>query len=254
MSRSVKVTEANWIEAPNYSFLRADLKSKHGAEPIRKIYEVLMIEGSPYLKVVGEDGRTLSAAQAQEEEQKLRREISRRGAESARERQKRIEKYTSDRNHDRAILTELCDAFDYTVSGEQRIDGREVWVLHGTPKPNYVAKSREAKVLAGMEVKFWIDKQTYQWPRVEAEVKTAVSMYGIAKVNPGTRFILEQQAISSNLWLPKRFQIQVSATAFGFINQDSTREETYSDYRRAGEATTASGGKISSGKTAPAVE
>ena len=33
-------------------------------------------------------------------------------------------------------------------------------------------------------------------------------------------------------WLPKRFQIEVRATALGFINQDSSREEIYADYRR----------------------
>jgi hypothetical protein len=68
---------------------------------------------------------------------------------------------------------------------------------------------------------------------VEAEVKTPVPVFGmIGKVNPGTKFILDQGPISTDLWLPKRFQIQVRATALGFINQDSSREEIYADYRR----------------------
>ena len=232
MSRSVHVTETNWKQAPNYSFTRTDLKSKHDSAPARNQYEVLMIEGSPYLKLVAQEGRPLSGAQAQEQEQKFQREISKRQQESPRERRKRIDKYNEDRNRDHALLMELCEAFDYSVTGQQVLDGREVWVLHGKPKPDYVPKSREGKVLAGMEVTFWIDKNTYQWPRIEAEVKTPVSLYGmIGKVNAGTKFLLEQEPVSSSLWLPKHFKMQVSATALGFINQDSSSEETYTDYR-----------------------
>lgn len=241
MSRAVKVTEANWIQAPGYSFTRSDVKTKHDAAPVRNRYEVLMIEGSPYLKLIAQDGQPLSGTQAEAQEQSYQREISRRQHESPRERRKRIEKFTADRNRDHALLMELCDAFDYTVAGEESLGGRDVWVLHGTPKRDYVPKNREGKVLAGMEVTFWIDKQTYQWPRIEAEVKTPVSFYGaIGKVDPGTRFLLEQEPVSKDLWLPKHFQVHVIATALGFINEDSSSEETYTNYRQAGPEAAAS--------------
>ena len=192
-----------------------------------------MIEGSPFLKLVSLQGRALAPEQAEEEQQRFRREISRRASESDRDRQKRVEKYNEDRNRDHGLLTELSNAFDYTIRGERKLDNREVIMLQGVPRPNYIPRTREAKVLAGMEVTFWIDKLSYQWRRVEAEVKAPVSVFGmIGKVNPGTRFILDQEPISTNLWLPKRFQIQVRATALGFINQDSSREEIYTDYRR----------------------
>lgn len=242
MSRSVRVTEANWRQAPNYSFTRTEIKSKHDSAAVQNRYEVLMIEGSPYLKLIAQDGHALSGAEAQEQEQKLQREVSKRQHESPRERRKRIEKYTEDRTRDHNLLMELCEAFEYSVAGQQMLNGRDVWVLHGTPKPSYVPKSREAKVLAGMEVTFWIDKKTYQWPRIEAEVKAPVAIYGlIGKVNPGTKFLLEQEAVSPNLWLPKHFKMQVSATALGFINQDSSSDETYTNYRRTGEETAAAG-------------
>jgi hypothetical protein len=236
MSRSVAVAEANWVQAPNYSFTRADVKSKSGSEFARMQYEVSMLEGSPYLRLTAEGGQPLSIAQAKEQEAKYRRELSRREHESPGERQKRIEKYREDRARDHALLMALCDAFDYTVTGAQRIAGRDTWVLHGKPKANYVPKNRETKVLAGMEVTFWIDKETYQWPRVEAEVRTPVSLYGmLGKVNPGTKFVLEQEPVALNLWLPKRFGMQVNATALGFFSENSSSEEIYSDYRPAGQ-------------------
>jgi hypothetical protein len=230
MARSVKVAEGNWTEAPNYSFVRAEAKSKRGSQPVKIVYEVLMIEGSPYQKIVAEDGHPLSALRADEEEQKLHRERAKREAESANERRRRVEKYVEDRNRDHAMLMELCDAFDYTVTGEQDIGGNSFWLLSGKPKPGYEAKTRAAKVLSGMNVGFWIEKTSYQWMRVEAEVMRPISLYGIAKVGQGTKVVLEQEQVSPNLWLPRRFSTQVKASALGFINEDSVQDETYSNY------------------------
>ena len=129
------------------------------------------------------------------------------------------------------MLTELSRVFTYTVTGEERIGGRAVWVLHGIPKPGAIPANREMKVLSAMVVNFWIDQATYQWVKVEAEVTRPVSMYGIAKVGMGTKFLLEQEPISATLWLPKRFDVQVRASVLGFLNEDSSREETYSAYR-----------------------
>jgi len=128
-------------------------------------------------------------------------------------------------------LLELINAFNYSVLGEQRINGRDAWILHGVLKTGYVPPNREGRVLAGMDVKFWIDKETLQWPRVEAEVQKPVSMYLVGTVHPGTRFVLEQEVISATLWLPKTFRIQVKASALGFLNRDSSSEESYANYR-----------------------
>jgi hypothetical protein len=232
MARAVKVAEGNWTEAPNYSFVRAEAKSKRGSQPVKTVYEVLIIEGSPYQKTVVEDGHPLSALRAHEEEQKLHRERAKREKESVHERRRRIEKYTEDRDRDHAMLAELCDAFDYTVTGEQQIGEDSVWLLEGKPKQGYVAKTREARVLSGMNVEFWIEKTSYQWVHVAAEVMHPISLYGaIAKVGPGTKFVLEQEQVAPNLWLPKRFSVQVKASALGFINEDSVQDETYSNYR-----------------------
>lgn len=240
MCRSVKVAESNWLEAPNYSFLRTNITSKKDSRPATNTSEVLMIDGSPYSRLVAEDGRPLSQTEALQEEQKLRKEFSKRSNETPHEQAKRVGKYMEERNHDHALLMELAEAFNYTVSAEQIMDGREVWVLNGTPKPGYVPKSRGAQVLSGMDVTFWIDKASYQWLRVEAEVNKRISVYGfLAKVGSGTKFMLEQQPVSGSLWLPRRVLVQVKASVLGFLNEDSIHDQRYSDYTPAGSAVSA---------------
>jgi hypothetical protein len=67
---------------------------------------------------------------------------------------------------------------------------------------------------------------------VKAEVFKSVNFYGfIAKVGPGTRILLEQEPVADNLWLPKRFNMQVKASALGFFDESSTDDETYREYK-----------------------
>ena len=87
-------------------------------------------------------------------------------------------------------------------------------------------------MLTGMRGTLWIDQATYQWVKVEAEVFRPVSMYGfIAKVEPGTRFILEQQPVNEKVWLPKRLQVTVRATALGLFKENSTEDDSFHNYQ-----------------------
>ena len=228
---SVHRIEADWQRAPEYAFVERDVERKrHGATTV-KSYEVLMIDGSQYNRLIAVDNRPLSPGEQAEEENKLRAEVVKRRHESDRERQKRIAKYLKERDQNHAMLKEMVDAFNFRLSGEANVDGHDCWVMDAAPKPGYQPKNRDTKVLAGMKGRLWIDKSQYEWVRVEAEVVHSVSLYGIlARVGPGTRFFLEQAPVAGNLWLPKHFSVTVNASALGFINENSTDDETYSHY------------------------
>jgi hypothetical protein len=233
MSHSIKLAEANWSEAPHYSFTRTDANGEEGSRSGGKTYRVLMIDGSPYLKIIAEEGHDLAPAAAREEDQKFQRELSKRRTESPRERRKRVQKYTEERDRDHAFLAEIGAAFEFSMADEQQSKKGAFWLVEAKPKRGYDPPTREGKVLAGMNVKFWIDKATGQWQRIEAQAEKPVSIYGLlARVNPGARFTLEQEQVSANVWLPSHFTMQVNATALGFIKKDTVQDQRYSNYRR----------------------
>jgi hypothetical protein len=124
--------------------------------------QVLMIEGSPYNKLVAINDAPLSKQQQDNEEQRLKREMKKREHESPTDRQRRVAAYVRERNHDHAMLSEMTKAFQYTLTGEDMLDGRKVWVLEAAPKSSYIRHSREAKVLRHMRGNLWIDQATYQ--------------------------------------------------------------------------------------------
>jgi hypothetical protein len=235
--KSVAATDANWKEAPKYAFHERDVASKKNRPKGTKTYEVLMIDGSPYNKLIAVNDRPCSKEEQQAEEQKLRTEVVNRQKEGARERNRRISRYQKERAQDQAMMREMAEAFTFKLVREMNLDGRDVYELEATPKPGYVPKTRETKVLSGMKGTLWVDKETNQWVKVDAQVTRPVSFYGfLAKVGPGTGFELEQVAVGGNLWLPKHFAVRVNASALGFINENSSDDETYSDYRPMSQA------------------
>lgn len=231
VQRSEQAIAADWSHAPEYSYIERDVESKRDSRPTVKTYQVLMLDGSPYSRLIAVDDKALPAAQQAEEVRKLQYEIQERQEESERARQKRIDKYLKERLQDSALLKGMLGAFDFRLVGQQTVDGHECWVLDATPKHGYEATSRETKVLKGMRGRMWVDEDSGQWVKVQAEVVRPVSLYGFfAKVRPGTRFVLEQEPVAPHLWLPKHFNTRVSASALGFFNEDSVDDETYSKY------------------------
>lgn len=213
------------------SFVERDVESKHDSQPSVKIYQVLMIDGSPYNRLIAVQDQPLSSAEQAQEVRKLEYEMQIRQEESDRARKKRIEKYLKERQQNSALLKGMLNAFNFRLVGQETVDGHDCWVLDAAPKPGYEPESRETKVLKGMRGRLWIDKVSGQWAKVQAEVVRTVSLYGFfAKVRPGTRFLLEQEPVAPHLWLPKHFSTRVSASAFGFLNEDSIDDETYSRY------------------------
>jgi len=95
-------------------------------------------------------------------------------------------------------MQQLTEAFDFTLAGEERMGNHRVYVLDATPRAGYKPPNTETEVLTGMQGKLWIDKKTYQWVKVEAEVIHPVSIAGfLAKVEPGTRFELEKMPVGN---------------------------------------------------------
>lgn len=159
VQRSVAVMEGNWKRAPEYAFTEHDVETSGGSRTV-KTQQVLMIEGSPYYRLIAKGGAALSAQQQAAEERKLRQEIARRRKESPEARARRIGDYDKERKQNHALMREMADAFDYRLTGERTVDGRRVWVLAATPRPGYQPKSLQTRVLTGMRGTLWIDLPT----------------------------------------------------------------------------------------------
>jgi hypothetical protein len=228
IQRSVEASNADWKAAPQYDHSERDRQPNGGT----KTYRVMMILGSEYQRLIAVNGKPLTAEQQAAEQQKLEQVIAQRRSESEEQRAQRIAKYEKDRKRDHMLMEQLTVAFNFKLLGEQKLGPYEVYVLQATPRPGYHPPNTETKVLTGMEGKLWIDKQTYQWVKVEAEVVHPVSIVGfLAQVQPGTRFELEKMPVDDGIWLPKHFSMKARAKILFLFSHNTQEDETYFDYK-----------------------
>jgi len=231
IQRSSQVTHADWEKAPSFDFCESDRIGKDV-----KTYQVQMIAGSPYNRLIAINGKSLSAEDQEEEAKKLEATVRQRQRETAEERHRRVARYEKERQNDRLMLEELTVAMQFTWKGMERVDGYETYVLDANPKPGYVPKSVQTSVLKGMRGRLWIDQTSFRWVQVEAEVIRPVMIGGfVARVDAGTRFKLKELPIdNAGTWLPSRFSMQSRTKIFLLFPKSSQADETYFNYQASG--------------------
>jgi hypothetical protein len=229
IERSSQAIQADWKADPQYNYFERDAEGDG-----TKTYHVWMIGGSPYQQLVEVNGKPLPAADQEKSRRELEKEKESRARESAEKTQSRIESYKKDRERNFELIQQLTKAFDFKLGGEETVGKHQTWVLEATPKPGYHPPDKRAEVLTGMQGKLWIDKPTYQWVKVEAEVVRPVSIEGfLARVEPGTRFELEKTPVAPGIWLPSHFSVHAKAKILDIFGHDVHTDETYYDYQKA---------------------
>jgi len=128
----------------------------------------------------------------------------------------------------------LVKAFDFKLLSEQRLNGYDVYVLQAKPRPSYQPPNMETRVLTGMQGHLWIDKNTFQWVKVEAQVTRPVSIAGfLARVEPGTHFELDKTPVSADVWLPRHFSMRSRAKILFLFHHEGQEDDTYFGYHKA---------------------
>jgi hypothetical protein len=228
IQRSVAANDRDFRAAPQFSYKEKDRVGKQ-----IKAYQVTMIDGSPYQRLIAVGGKPLSKEQAAEELKKQQQETANRTAQSPQQRKDRIASYEKDRRRDHEMMGQLSEAFNFTLLGKKKIKTFNVWVLKATPRPGYKPPNMETQVLPGMEGELWIDEKTYQWVKVTARVIHPVSIEGfLAQVEPGTQFEIEKAPVGGGIWQITHFSMQSHAKVLFLVNRASEEEDWFYDFTR----------------------
>ncbi len=228
IQKSVEANDRDFRAAPQFNYKEKD---RIGTE--LKAYQVTMIDGSPYQRLIAVGGKPLSKEQAAEELKKEQQAAADRKEQSARQRKDRIAGYEKDRKGDHEMMGQLTEAFDFTLLGKKKIKKFNVWVLKATPRPGYKPPNMETQVLPGMEGELWIDQKTYEWVKVTARVIRPVSIEGfLAQVEPGTRFEIEKTPVGGGIWQITHFSMQSHAKVLFLVNRASEEEDWFYDFKR----------------------
>ncbi|HXN46726.1 MAG TPA: hypothetical protein VN893_08795 [Bryobacteraceae bacterium] len=215
--RAAAADERNWKAARNYTFSEREklryLDSQGGVKSQEvRLTDVMLLDGSPYSRLVARDDRPLSPAEDRKEQEKLTRNLAERRDQTASQRGQRLADYASRPEWQREAWRELPDAFDFRLAGEEVWDGHALYVIEATPHQGYQPLSRTAKIFAHLRCRLWVDKQDYHLVKGDVEVVDTISVgLFLVRVARGSHAAFEQTRVNDEVWLPSHLRASVSA-------------------------------------------
>ncbi len=198
-----------------------------------KTYEILEISGEQVRRLVAKDDKPLSTKDAAKEEEKIQKIIDKEKSESEDERRKRQEKQDKEIEEGRQFEKEVANAYNFTLNGIEQLNGRDTYVIDGTPRPDFRSHVKDANLLPKFKFRAWIDKEEMQWAKLDIEATDTVS-FGLflARIHRGTRITIEQTRVNDEVWLPKHVALELDARIALLKELAENFDFNYSDYKK----------------------
>jgi len=237
--RSVGRDTENWNRAKDYTFqqrtVQRELDDKGKVKKTEsETHDVIFLHGRPFNRLVEKDGKPLSDKEKAKEEKRFDEEVAKRRKQTEDANSGERRKYLKQREEQRRFAQEIPDAFNWRLVGEETMGGRAMYVIEGEPKPGYKPRDSRAKLLLPkLKGKLWIDKQEYQWVKMEAETIDTIS-FGmvLARLGTGSIMTFEQARINGALWLPKHAFIKIDARLALLKKIRSDIQVNFSNYQK----------------------
>ena len=229
IGQSVVATERSLEARDRSTFVERDQDRRLDSQGQLKsekidVTRMILVNGARFEQLVERNGQLPSA----EEQKKLDQDFEKLKHETPEERTARLGK----EQENRSFLRDVVEGFDFRLLGEEVLGSRSSYVLQATPHPGYHARGKYGKIFSKVEGKLWIDKSDFGWIKVEGQVTQSFSMgLFVARVQRGSRIILEQKNVGDAVWVPQRLEVRGSARILFVKSLTVERIFTYSDYR-----------------------
>ena len=222
---------ADWAADPSYACIERDEVQK-GDKLTSKTFEVVMIDDSDYHLPLAVNDQPLSAERARTELLKLKNEVQRRKSESPSARRSRVNAWKKQRDENGELLLDFPSVLTFQLMGEEAKDGHPAYVLSATPIRGIVPTTRAKKVLAGVQGKAWVERDTLHPMLVECTVVTPVPVYGaLASVLPGTEIEIKMTPVTDATWLIDEVAIKLNVSKLHLFKSTAVTRSTYTKYR-----------------------
>jgi hypothetical protein len=238
MKASLEASESNWDLAKDYTWQVTETERRHNKDGSVKstkseTFDVTLIDGTPYRRLIAKDGEPLSEKEAARQQKKLDKEIDKRLNENNRQRNKRIREEREEKERREAMMRAIPEAFHFEIVGEEAVRGRPAYVLTATPNPEFEPFNRETKWLPKFKGRLYIDRESLLWLKADVETVETISFgWIIARVGKGAHMTFEQQLINNEVMLPSRMLMEFDARVALLKKLTGEFESTYANYRK----------------------
>lgn len=228
----------NWEQEENYTFVQRIEQRELNADGSRKAQkseteEIIFLYGQPYAHLIKRNDQPLSDVEAKKVEKKLDDTMEKRKNETPEDRRKRLQDFEKRHQEEHSFLLEVPQAYDFRILGEETLNGRDAYVIAGQPRQDFRPNLNAARVLPKLRPKLWIDKEGYQWLKLEADVIDTITWGGfLLRLHPGSHIELEQTLVNNEIWLPLHAHISFDARVALLKAIRMDIDAKFSDYKK----------------------
>jgi hypothetical protein len=221
-----------------YTYLqRDDVRMLDGSGNLKRrdlqTYDVTLLEGSPYRRLVKRNDQPLPLDEEKQQQANLQRSIGERRKETPEQRRGRIADWDRKRQERQKDLAEVPEAFDLLLAGEDVIGGVPVWIIDGTPHPGYKPKSKTAGYFTKMKGRIWIAKSDYHAVKIDALTMDTISIGAfLIRFAKGGHIGVEFERVNNEVWMPRHVFLTGSARVLLVKGYHLDADFTFSDYKK----------------------
>ena len=214
--RATELDRRNTEISRSYTYLeRQEQRDMDSSGRLKKsestTFDVTLLEGSPYRRMVARNDQPLSPKDQRKEEERLQHSIADRSQETPEQRERRAADWDRKRQKQREPIREMADAFTFTMAGEETLNGGETWVIDAAPKPGYRPKGQSTAFFPKVKLRLWIAKNDSHWVKIDMESLDTITFGGfLIRMAKGSHLTAENARINNEVWLPKRAALKGS--------------------------------------------
>jgi hypothetical protein len=236
--RSLEADHRAWELARNYTYRQHEIEHKLGKNgEVKsteiKTYDVTFYYGREYSRLIEKNDQPLNEADQKKEDEKQEKFLAKLRSQSEEERARHEAKERKEHEELRAYLRDVVNAYNFTLVGEETVNGADTWVIEATPRKDFHPTQPHADVLAKIKGKVWIEKKEYNWVRAELEsIDTITWGLFLVRIHKGSRFSFQQVHLNDEVWLMQRLYINGGARLGLLKNEAIEEEDTFSKYKK----------------------
>jgi hypothetical protein len=206
-------------------------------------FELTFYKGNRIKRLIEKNGQPLSAKELEDENKRVEkrvRDIEKKMAEKEKKGNKERE-VAQDTNGspdgergERISISDVLRASKLTNPRRERFRGHEVIVFDFEPLPGYKPQKNYEKFFGKTAGAIWVDAVAKQVTRVEARLVESFKIAGgmLASMREGATFVLEQDRINNEIWLPTRADINLSVKVLMVKGITANSVVEYGNYKR----------------------
>lgn len=236
--KSLSKDDNNRALLRQYTYTEHDLQREfdgkgHEKSSESRVYDITMLYGRQFRRLIQKDGRPLSAKEEEKQKERLDKFSAKWGHETPQEQAKRKAAEEKERREGMKYLDEVADAYNFQALPDETIGGLDTWVFDAEPRPGYRPKLPRAKYFTKIRGRIWINKADYQWVKLEAETLDTISLgWVLMRLFKGSRIEFEQTRVNDEIWLPRRAHFQAAGRLGVFLKASLDSVITYENYRK----------------------